>query len=827
MPIDMNDSLKIRAGKPAEPKSFYTDNKAYLNTAQVLATVPVAERHEYLPVNVAGVRYWFLPYLVTLVKIPSNITVDVPLTFINGVVSLSFDTATMEVVASKLQVKHGVYPELDAQGKVPVMNLPGVIPDIIEVANYAALPVTGATATIYITKDDLKQYRWGGTVYGLLSASLVLGDLSSNAYPGNKGKIAYDHTFNTTTNPHNVTKAQVGLQYADNTSDANKPVSIAQQIALDQKSNNGHGHTIPQVDQFTEALAARVVGPGESANDCICIFDGITGKLIKLSNVTIDASGQMAISANGVGLISYGLGEYGYGVVGMAKNIPIQATTLDTAPNGIKLCLVSNADAASTENVEPGYGLEHRFDMPVLNMESNQPAASERVIWSDVTPEAESARFEWWTLRGGAWKKQGVLTEFGQMQVNSLKLTPLSIAPANPTGGEMYHNTNGHVYKFNASTLVWDDMDASGTVPGPDSIVLTSADGSVKINKYDLSVPRAEFELFADNETELLSAWAIAIAYGKAARIYITNNIVFTANRQFIQPYGAPAIKMECITQRYFYAGAYVIDFNNVVHTNITFRTTGAAYLRLVGGIGTFNNCGWVDDSTDIGTWKKNIVVTGPIASGTAKIVIKTPTHFTQDTASNASALIQPFWIINEAIWNNSASERIYIEIREMAAVYEAARFSRVALTSVQPNCPYSVTADDSWFYHPLQPIPGYNNIKSTAIIAKYTSLRIYSALLNQIGNNVISTSFKNDIAAPEWIRTAAGTYTLTKAGAFPSGKTIPVKQENYTDPDGNLFKLIWTSADVMTLKTYAAVNTDILADFVLINRYIYIEINA
>ena len=38
-------------------------------------------------------------------------------------------------------------------------------------------------------------------------------------------------------NPHSVTKAQVGLGNADNTSDADKPVSTAQQIALDSKQS--------------------------------------------------------------------------------------------------------------------------------------------------------------------------------------------------------------------------------------------------------------------------------------------------------------------------------------------------------------------------------------------------------------------------------------------------------------------------------------------------------------------------------------------------------------------------------------------------------------
>ena len=44
------------------------------------------------------------------------------------------------------------------------------------------------------------------------------------------------HTGNTS-NPHSVTKAQVGLGNVDNTSDANKPVSTAQQSALNAKAN--------------------------------------------------------------------------------------------------------------------------------------------------------------------------------------------------------------------------------------------------------------------------------------------------------------------------------------------------------------------------------------------------------------------------------------------------------------------------------------------------------------------------------------------------------------------------------------------------------------
>ena len=44
-------------------------------------------------------------------------------------------------------------------------------------------------------------------------------------------------------NPHKVTKAQVGLENVDNTADVNKPVSTAQQNALDASYRQATGYT--------------------------------------------------------------------------------------------------------------------------------------------------------------------------------------------------------------------------------------------------------------------------------------------------------------------------------------------------------------------------------------------------------------------------------------------------------------------------------------------------------------------------------------------------------------------------------------------------------
>ena len=59
---------------------------------------------------------------------------------------------------------NGIAP-LDGSGLVPAANLPSYVDDIIEVADFASLPVTGESGKIYITIDNNKQYRWSGSAY--------------------------------------------------------------------------------------------------------------------------------------------------------------------------------------------------------------------------------------------------------------------------------------------------------------------------------------------------------------------------------------------------------------------------------------------------------------------------------------------------------------------------------------------------------------------------------------------------------------------------------------------------------------------------------------
>ena len=285
------------------------------------------------------------------------------------------------------------------------------------------------------------------------------------------------------------------------------------------------------------------------------------------------------------------------------------------------------------------------------------------------------------------------------------------------------------VQKVQGSSLVENAEIEKIHLPHSDDQLMTSEDGSVSISAtetgFDFSVPHPELQLYANNEEELLTAWEYAIDANKAARIYITNNIIFTANRQFVNLSSAPEIKIEAIPVRLFAAGNYVIDFNNLTLVNIAFRTTGDFYFRVVGGVVTLQGCYWCDDTKDSslgGNPKKNIVVTDPITDGAAKIILKQTTHFTATPDDNNSALIQPFWIENQATFAGDNAS-LYIECLEMAAVSGFERFSRMLLTSTVADCPYKVTGDESWFYAPGQEMPGHENIKATANILRTSAI--------------------------------------------------------------------------------------------------------
>ncbi len=81
---------------------------------------------------------------------------------------------------------------LNESGIIPSAQLPSYVDDVIEVDTFSNLPGTGESGKIYIAQDTNLTYRWSGTDYVEISKSLALGETSSTAYPGDKGKATTD-----------------------------------------------------------------------------------------------------------------------------------------------------------------------------------------------------------------------------------------------------------------------------------------------------------------------------------------------------------------------------------------------------------------------------------------------------------------------------------------------------------------------------------------------------------------------------------------------------------------------------------------------------------
>lgn len=281
----------------------------------------------------------------------------------------------------------GGLASLNESGIIPSAQLPSYVDDVIEVDTFSNLPGTGESGKIYIVQDTNLTYRWSGTAYVEISKSLALGETSSTAYPGDKGKATTDKLnripdklitdtvnvnqstteavlnfttyrqeaqqvgrntltitsattsqaglmsssdktkldglkdqagitadidavqsnlethINNKSNPHEVTKDQVGLGNVDNTSDANKPISTATQNALNSKFNASDGNALKQrVDNIPELIATDITvdSDNDSVNislDKTSIVDGtLSGTTININSATTSKAGILTPS---------------------------------------------------------------------------------------------------------------------------------------------------------------------------------------------------------------------------------------------------------------------------------------------------------------------------------------------------------------------------------------------------------------------------------------------------------------------------------------------------------------------------------------------------
>lgn len=96
-------------------------------------------------------------------------------------------------------------------------------------------------AYVLVSRDSAlaNQVNLGSLTTGILKQTVSAGVSTFTIITDNSTNwnTAYTHSQIATGNPHGTTKADLGLGSVDNTADTAKPVSTAQQTALNLKAN--------------------------------------------------------------------------------------------------------------------------------------------------------------------------------------------------------------------------------------------------------------------------------------------------------------------------------------------------------------------------------------------------------------------------------------------------------------------------------------------------------------------------------------------------------------------------------------------------------------
>lgn len=351
--VDYNPSTKEFTIKPAAipddaintVEGYYdaTTNKFYTDSAHTTEMETAGDR-----IYIDKTSNMMFRYDTTDARYESLSGTDTTYDFREGTMDGYFEVEELGSATHHIKV-HNV-ATLDSNGKVPSSQLPSYVDDVIEgYLAYVLLTtepspfdptkyfklvdgeyvrgqtgeawaadtwyeqgfyedqahttkITPESGKIYVDIPSNKTYRYGGSSsgYAEISESLALGETSSTAYRGDRGKIAYDHSQLTSGNPHNVTKSDVGLGNVDNTADADKNVLSATKLTtaatIDGVSFDGSAGIIHYGVCSTEAATTT------KAVACTG-FTKVTGAWIavKFTVTNTGAVGSLQLNVNSTG----------------------------------------------------------------------------------------------------------------------------------------------------------------------------------------------------------------------------------------------------------------------------------------------------------------------------------------------------------------------------------------------------------------------------------------------------------------------------------------------------------------------------------------------
>ena len=236
--------------------------------------------------------------------------------------------------------------ELDENGKVVASQLPSFVDDVIEGYYYNSkfykesshtTLISGESGKIYVDLSTEKTYRWSGTQYVIISDTIALGETSSTAYRGDRGKIAYDHSQSS----HAPSNAEKNQNAFSNIKVGN--TTIAADVASDTVTVEAGDNVTITADADNDNLKISATdrkvqvtpSDGKLVNGIHYIpLAGVTGDPIELSSVNIirfelknGSSSTDGYSRLVLGHHNSGQGHQG-GEIQFYTNYPVRVSTL-------------------------------------------------------------------------------------------------------------------------------------------------------------------------------------------------------------------------------------------------------------------------------------------------------------------------------------------------------------------------------------------------------------------------------------------------------------------------------------------------------------------
>lgn len=241
-----------------------------------------------------------------LVKTGGNVTID------NGVITVNdnshahtignvtgLQTALDAKIATSAKGTANGVAELDSTGKVPANQLPSFVDDVIEgYLNAGKLykeeahtsQINGETGKIYIDLHTNKTYRWSGSAFVVISDTIALGETSTTAYRGDKGKTAYDHS-QAAHAPSNAEKnviVGVKVNGATISPDSSRNVSITTPTKVSELTNDsGFITATANTASANKLKTPRTIALSGKATGTATSFDGSANVTIPVTSIDV------------------------------------------------------------------------------------------------------------------------------------------------------------------------------------------------------------------------------------------------------------------------------------------------------------------------------------------------------------------------------------------------------------------------------------------------------------------------------------------------------------------------------------------------------------